>query len=93
MTIEIVDWRQSWGPVVELAANTGIQFLDFEFSKDTVKRFVAAFVEDRLDDEKRILKELRRQEHPFSTFKKYFFIYFLILIKSFRISYATNSHY
>jgi hypothetical protein len=57
MTIEIVDWRQSWGPVVELAANTGIQFLDFEFSKDTVKRFVAAFVEDRLDDEKRILRK------------------------------------
>ena len=61
MTIEIVDWRQSWGPVVELAANTGIQFLDFEFSKDTVKRFVAAFVEDRLDDEKRILRKFNEE--------------------------------
>ncbi|MDE0783062.1 MAG: virulence factor SrfB [Planktomarina sp.] len=62
MPIEIVDWEQSWGPIIELSANTGIQFLDFEFTKDSVRRFEAAFVEDRLDDEKRILKKFNAED-------------------------------
>ena len=57
MTIEIVDWNQSWGPTVELAANSGIQFLDFEFDKKDLKQFEAEFIEDRLDDERRVLKK------------------------------------
>ena len=58
MTVEIVDWNQSWGPTVELAANTGIQFLDFEFKKNELRQFESEFVEDRLDDERRVLKKI-----------------------------------
>ena len=57
MPIEIVDYNQSWGPTVELAANTGIQFLDFEFNKNDLRQFESQFVEDRLDNERLVLKK------------------------------------
>ena len=39
------DWQQTWGDTVDVFANTGIQFLDFEFSEQQLRGFNSKFIE------------------------------------------------
>ena len=44
------DWQQTWGDTVDVFANTGIQFLDFEFSEQQLKGFNSEFLEELSDE-------------------------------------------
>ena len=49
MSLEFVEWKRVWGPSVDICANTGIQFLDFQFEGAKLARFRSEFVERVVD--------------------------------------------
>ena len=41
----VPDWENIWGDTVEIIANSGIQFLDFDFKLQDVKGFTCELAE------------------------------------------------
>ena len=56
------DWQQTWGDTVDVFANTGIQFLDFEFSEQDLQGFSSEFFEELSAGQIPLLK--KRNDHP-----------------------------
>jgi hypothetical protein len=47
MLVDICDYDKDWGSVVEIAANSGIQFLDFNFDANSLRGFESDFFENQ----------------------------------------------
>ena len=56
------DWQQTWGDTVDVFANTGIQFLDFEFSEQDLQGFSSEFFEELSAGQIPLLK--KRNDQP-----------------------------
>ena len=63
MLVDVCDYSKDWGSVVEIAANSGIQFLDFHFDGNKSRVFESNFCEDRSDTDKTILGKIDPENH------------------------------
>ncbi len=58
MIIDICDYGRDWGSVVDVAANSGIQFLDFQFDGIKLRSFEVGFSEEKSIDSHAVLKRI-----------------------------------
>ncbi len=63
MIIDICDYNKDWGPVVEIAANSGIQFLDFHFDSNSLKGFESGFYEAQNENGNVVLNKSDIESH------------------------------
>ena len=63
MIINICDYNKDWGPVVEIAANSGIQFLDFHFDSTSLKGFESGFYEAQNENGNVVLNKSDIESH------------------------------
>ena len=63
MLVDVCDYNKDWGSVVEISANSGIQFLDFHFDGNASRVFESNFCEDRSDTDKIILGKIDPENH------------------------------
>ena len=58
MIVDICDYNKDWGSVVEIAANSGIQFLDFHFDSNSLRGFESEFFEGQNEEGKVVLGKI-----------------------------------
>ena len=63
MLVDICDYNKDWGSIVEIAANSGIQFLDFHFDSNSLRGFESDFVEDQNENGKVVLSKIDADSH------------------------------